>query len=96
VRVFALWHAFARNIRDRKRVALQHRDLSIKIRQRPRGQQAAHARADHDRVLADPFHDAPALATSVHSPGSGGTVRRQDRFCLVAFGAITKSSVRAL
>ncbi len=59
VRVFALRHPLARNVRDRKRVALQHRDLPVKIRQRPRGQQAAHACADHDRMFADPFHDAP-------------------------------------
>jgi hypothetical protein len=57
--VLSLRHALARNVRDRKRVALQYRDLSVEIRQHPRGQQAAHARADHDRMLADPFHDAP-------------------------------------
>jgi hypothetical protein len=60
VRVFALRHALAWNIRDRKRVALQHRDRPKEIRQRSRGQQSAHACADHHRMLADPFHDAPA------------------------------------
>ena len=61
MRMAALRHALARNVRQRKRVALQHRDHGIEIRQRPRGEQAAHARADHNRMLANVFHgDAPA------------------------------------
>jgi hypothetical protein len=41
-------------------LANQHRHDGIEIRQRPRGQQAAHARADHNGMLADLLHgDAP-------------------------------------
>ena len=68
---------------ERETVALQHRDDGIEIRQRPRGQQAAHARADHNGMLANLFHgDAPAL--NVSSPASrrvpAGTGQKPDRF----------------
>jgi hypothetical protein len=48
-----------RAICDRERVALQHRDLPKEIRQRPRSQQPTHAPAYYDRMVTDPFHDAP-------------------------------------
>ena len=58
----ALRHALARNIGLRKRIALQHGDDGIEIRQRTRGQEAAHAGADHNRMLTNMFHrNAPAL-----------------------------------
>src|ERR1700682_1845311 len=57
VRVAPLRHALAGDVGERKQVALQQRDGTKKIRQRPRGQQAAHARPDHNRMLADLLHD---------------------------------------
>ena len=41
MRIAALRHAFARNIRLRKRIALQHGDDGVEIRQLMRGQQTA-------------------------------------------------------
>jgi len=56
----ALRHALARNVGNRKCVALQKRDAVIEIRKRPGRQQARHARPDHNRMFADPLHgDAP-------------------------------------
>jgi len=73
--VTTLRHALARNIRQRKRIALQHRDDGIKIRQRTSGQQATHAGADHNRMLANAFHrNTPALFTCpAQGPGWYGT-----------------------
>jgi hypothetical protein len=93
VRMFALRHALARNIVDRKRVTLQDGDSFVEIRQHASGQQAAHTRTDHDRMFADPFHDAPCLRRRRHSPHSADTVRRQDRFCCAGDSAITNLSV---
>jgi len=63
--VTPLRHALARNIGERKHIALQHGDLLEKIRQRPRGQQAAHAGADHNRMFANLSHDdAPACVAA--------------------------------
>ncbi len=56
VSVAPLRHALARDVGDREMIPLQHRDLIVEVRQRPRGQQAAHAGADDDGVLADPCH----------------------------------------
>jgi len=62
MRVAALRHALARNIQPRKRIAFQHRDDGVEIRQCAGCQHAAHAGADHDRMLANVFHrPAPAL-----------------------------------
>ena len=62
MRMAALRHALARNIRLRKRIALQHGDDGVEIRQRTRGQQTAHAGADHNRMLTNMFHrNTPAL-----------------------------------
>ena len=51
----ALRHALARNVGNRKRIALQHRDAIIEVRKRTSRQQARHARADHNRMFADRF-----------------------------------------
>ena len=78
MRMAALRHALARNIRLRKRIALQHRDDGVEIRQRPRGQQAAHAGADHNGMLTNMFHcNAPALFRL--QPAGSSLVRGNDR-----------------
>ena len=62
MRMAALRHALARNIRLRKRIALQHGDDGVEIRQRASGQEAAHAGADHNGMLTNMFHrNTPAL-----------------------------------
>jgi len=52
----SLRHAFSRHVLGWKTIALQDRDLVEEIRKRSRCQQAAHAGADHNCMLADPAH----------------------------------------
>jgi hypothetical protein len=61
VRVRALRHAPAALDPGWQPVALNHRDALVSVRQYSRGQQARHARADHDCVLSDPLHLRPPL-----------------------------------
>jgi len=56
MRMAPLRHALARNVRLRKRIALQHGDDGVEIRQRASGQQTAHAGADHNGMLTNMFH----------------------------------------
>ncbi len=78
MRMAPLRHALARNIRLRKRIALQHGDDGVEIRQRARGQQTAHAGADHNGMLTNMFHcNAPALFRLQHAGSS--LVRGIDR-----------------
>jgi hypothetical protein len=56
MRMPPLRNPLARNIRLRKRIALQHRDDGVEIRQRASGQETAHAGADHNGMLTNMFH----------------------------------------
>src|ERR1700744_4852908 len=47
-----LWHALARRVCCRKRIAFEQGDCGIEIRQHAGGQEPTHAGADHDRMLA--------------------------------------------
>src|SRR6185312_6273824 len=59
--VMALRHALAWNVRVRKAVALHDSHQGEDVRERPGGEQPAHAGADHDRMLAISVHGhAPA------------------------------------
>jgi hypothetical protein len=69
MRMATLRHALARIIRRRKRIALEHGDDGVKIRRSARGQQTAHAGADHNGMLTNMFYcNAPAS-----SPANAGS-----------------------
>src|SRR5581483_6059863 len=88
----SLRYALARQVGGGKRVPLQHRDVSIELRQRAGGEQAAHAGTDHDGMLAEPRHEtAPALGTPIIGAGSYGFGRQ--RVVRRLHAAFTKSSV---
>jgi hypothetical protein len=58
-----LWHAFARLVRFGQRIAFEHSHFVVVISQCPSSQEAAHARADHDCMLAQMRHGASSLLT---------------------------------
>ena len=95
-----LRHALARNIRLRKRIALQHGDDGVEIRQRARRQQTAHAGADHNGMLTNMFHrNAPARFAcqrrvfAVRGRRSDGFGRRAHKFVKHGLKPLRPSSV---
>jgi hypothetical protein len=65
VRMTPLRHAFARFAKLRERVALDYRYLIEVIGERARRQQAAHARADDDRMTTEMCHDTGSSSLGI-------------------------------
>ena len=66
-----------------QRIAVDHRDAVVGLRQGPCGQETGDAAADHHRVLSDPAH-LRHLASSGGGACARGLTRRQTSSCRVA------------